>query len=93
MAAAPSLISSPPITTDETMGTSDIPPAYYVDIDLPPPPPHDPHYTEWPREEMPSNSAYEPSPKWLVPAIVCLITFIIISHVLLAVLLAMSQKG
>lgn len=68
--------------------TTDVPPAFYRDADVPPPPPDDPHWREWPH-----GDGHEPVPRWLLYGLPVFLAVFGVLHILVILLVLSVSKG
>ena len=67
---------------------ADVPPAFYRDADLPPPPPDDPHWREWFH-----GHDREPVPRWLLYGLPAFLAVAGVLHVMIILVVLNLSKG
>jgi hypothetical protein len=67
---------------------ADVPPAFYRDADLPPPPPDDPHWHEW----FHGNDR-EPVPRWLVYGLPVFLFVAGVFHIMIILVVLNMSRG
>ena len=77
-------------TSDEPPASyrGDVPPAFYRDADVPPPPPDDPHWREWPH-----GNDGEPVPRWLLYGLPAFLAVAGVFHVMIILVVLNLSKG